>query len=1004
MGANPFLFKKKLLATSISSCLLAVAGVAAAQDQVEEEVIVKGIRASIESSVNSKRNAASVVDSITAEDIGKLPDVTISDSLQRIPGIQIRRSAGEGGAVNIRGLPQVSTQLNGESYLGANSITDFQPNFGDIPSQLFKGADVIKSPTASLLASGLSGTVNLKTRRPFDFDEGFTGVAAVEAGYGTDSQEVNPSVNGLFNFKGERFGVLAAFTSSQADLANYYEGKQYGTDGGSDGMVSEGAGQGDPYGGTFLGDNDDVGGESFYAPEGWVVYNKFTERERNGANVSFQLDLGEGFELVADYFYTKQDEWNRSTGLVAETKWANCCSFNDFAVNNSVDTGVDGINTYDSIDYISRRLQSYSEVNEFFSTSRDLNVELNYDNEGPLTASFRVVRGAANQQNRNNYFQGDLMDGGPTNSNVWTDPVLGNRIPGEWVNPNPNGFQGLSQFTIDHSGSDPVWTGFNTPPVLGGADNQAADGTYNVAAGTRTLGDFIADPNSYNVAAISSENNYDRDGKLNVMRADVSYEFEDSFITSVDVGYRLSEKYASNDVWHGVSNFYEGAGGVTSDGTPNPEGCQARWKATDVIFREDCQVGEIVTADGESTWVPWVAIGYAAQSDYPTIAVTDFGNVKGLPAVWTVDPKALDNVEEFHTTFYGNYIKSVDPGASYEVKLGDKSGYVQANFEAGPVTGNFGLRVVDTELTVKQNTRGGSRSYGMAPADTGDKLSVRNFQDVLPALNVAWDVSDDVKIRGAYSENMVPLNLDQWGRSLVTNYALDNGIQRVTTISYDGNPELDPWRSSTIEATAEWYLAPGSMLTAGIFRIQVDSFPEGVTVYEPFPDLDGVVRNQAVETSKQINGDGGSLKGIELGAKYAFEDQPFGIDANLTLVESESSALDVEGNHPPFIDVSDTQANLGFWFDNDVIQARIAYNYRSDRYTGVRVGNLVQYQAPTSYIDANISWDVTDSVTTYLNASNITGESEEYYLQWDGQHMAQNVYEPRFTLGARMRF
>ncbi|WP_231635998.1 TonB-dependent receptor plug domain-containing protein [Novosphingobium sp. ST904] len=115
-------------------------------DPSAEEIIVTGIRASQERAVNIKRNATSVVDSISAEDIGKLPDVTISDSLQRIPGVQILRSAGEGSTINIRGLPQVTTLLNGEAYLGAQSITTIQPNFNDIPSQLFAGADVIKSP------------------------------------------------------------------------------------------------------------------------------------------------------------------------------------------------------------------------------------------------------------------------------------------------------------------------------------------------------------------------------------------------------------------------------------------------------------------------------------------------------------------------------------------------------------------------------------------------------------------------------------------------------------------------------------------------------------------------------------------------------------------------------------------------------------------------------------------------------------------------------------------
>jgi len=151
------------------------ADAAAAPTQVEgvsDEIVVTGIRASQARSVEIKRNAASVVEAISAQDIGKLPDVTISDSLQRIPGVQIRREAGEGGAVNIRGLPQVTTLMNGEQFLGANSVTAVQPNFTDIPSQLFSGATVFKSPTASLQQAGLTGTIDLLTRRPFDLKNG----------------------------------------------------------------------------------------------------------------------------------------------------------------------------------------------------------------------------------------------------------------------------------------------------------------------------------------------------------------------------------------------------------------------------------------------------------------------------------------------------------------------------------------------------------------------------------------------------------------------------------------------------------------------------------------------------------------------------------------------------------------------------------------------------------------------------------------------------------------
>jgi TonB-dependent receptor len=193
-----------------------------------EEVVITGIRAAQQRAVNIKRNAASVVDAISAEDIGKLPDVTISDSLQRIPGVQIRRDAGEGSTINIRGLPQVTTLLNGEEFLGAASITAVQPNFNDIPSQLFSGADVIKSATANLLDAGITGTVNLRTRRPFDLKSGLTAAATVEGDYGDRTKKYDPNFNGLLSWHNDTFGALISAAYSDVRLANLHNGIQEG--------------------------------------------------------------------------------------------------------------------------------------------------------------------------------------------------------------------------------------------------------------------------------------------------------------------------------------------------------------------------------------------------------------------------------------------------------------------------------------------------------------------------------------------------------------------------------------------------------------------------------------------------------------------------------------------------------------------------------------------------------------------------------------------------------
>ena len=146
---------------------------------VLQEVVVTGIRASMENALNIKRFSNTIVDAIVASQIGKLPDVTAIDALQRIPGIQISRQLGEGGGTvniggssinsgyEIRGLPYAETTLNGREVFSAQG--DRVMNLQDIPSALLAGIDVYKDPTASLIAGGLAGTVDLRTHKPFDF-------------------------------------------------------------------------------------------------------------------------------------------------------------------------------------------------------------------------------------------------------------------------------------------------------------------------------------------------------------------------------------------------------------------------------------------------------------------------------------------------------------------------------------------------------------------------------------------------------------------------------------------------------------------------------------------------------------------------------------------------------------------------------------------------------------------------------------------------------------------
>jgi TonB-dependent receptor len=177
-----------------------------------------------------KRLAPSIQDSISAESIGQLPDVTITDALQRITGVQIDRDAGVGTTVNVRGLPQVGTMLNGEVFITPDQIDSQQPDFTTLPATLFNQVDVIKSPTAGQTEGGISGSINLHTYRPWDLPHGFTYSYSGDGERGATTRKTGPEASGLASFNDDgRWGLLVSADFSDTTRMNATEGlDQYG--------------------------------------------------------------------------------------------------------------------------------------------------------------------------------------------------------------------------------------------------------------------------------------------------------------------------------------------------------------------------------------------------------------------------------------------------------------------------------------------------------------------------------------------------------------------------------------------------------------------------------------------------------------------------------------------------------------------------------------------------------------------------------------------------------
>ena len=170
--------RKRLMmaATALSATAaftVLTAGAVSAQEAEPEatevdEIVITGIRASQQASIDIKRNSISVVDSIVAEDLGKLPDQNVSESLQRIAGVTIERNRGEGRYISVRGFgPRFNAvTVNGRTLATDNNGREF--SFDVIPSEVISGADVYKSPQANINGASIGATVDIRTLRPLD--------------------------------------------------------------------------------------------------------------------------------------------------------------------------------------------------------------------------------------------------------------------------------------------------------------------------------------------------------------------------------------------------------------------------------------------------------------------------------------------------------------------------------------------------------------------------------------------------------------------------------------------------------------------------------------------------------------------------------------------------------------------------------------------------------------------------------------------------------------------
>ncbi|NOU50878.1 TonB-dependent receptor [Pseudoalteromonas sp. JBTF-M23] len=288
-------FKKSLLAVNVGLVLSAgISGVAVAAEnnQVKEDVEVievRGIRRSLEAALNTKRFANAVVDSVSAEDIGKFPDKNIAESLQRVAGVSINRGfVGEGSEVSIRGVDPTLTQvqLNGQFVASTGWFSQAANrrsfNMDLMPSEMIAGLEVYKSPVASIDEGGVGGTVVMRTRKPLELDAN-TFFGSVEANQNSLADETGFGATGLASWKNdsETFGVLV-MASQLEQIGRARKSENYWEEG--------------------------------WSASGIAGFDQ--DRERTALDVTFQYAPSDELELGAHFLRTELDAFNTNQNFL----------------------------------------------------------------------------------------------------------------------------------------------------------------------------------------------------------------------------------------------------------------------------------------------------------------------------------------------------------------------------------------------------------------------------------------------------------------------------------------------------------------------------------------------------------------------------------------------------------------------------------------------------------------------------------------------------------------
>ncbi|MEP4484207.1 MAG: TonB-dependent receptor [Halioglobus sp.] len=465
---------------------------------VLEEVIVTGIRASLSSAIDQKRDSDNLIEVIVAEDIGKLPDQNLAEVLENIPGVQITREAGVGTGVQIRGTNANRTEINGVSTVGSGSGRT-GIDFEDISAGIINVVEVVKAPEAKTIEGSVGGTINLKTIRPLVLEEQLAYIRVQgEHSSLSEDDDISPRVSGTWGNNWDTsmgtFGVVLSASYTEQDVTAFRPRAD------RDNLI--------------LSDSGDASAQPFdFLPIQFFVqdYDNFEYETKNFVG-TFEWEPNDDLRFYFDTVYNDQDRQQNSTRIQAS-------GVSDLRKIQAPDT-FQSVNFGSGLGSINAALTGLIPVED---GDADPNLRASTDTGSRDSTSEIFSLGTEFSRGRLH----GLVEGSYS-KNETDNPGFNTTL--NFINPN-----------VATNDSNENGTPFQYDLSGGSLAFGLAEGVYGAPTKEQLL-----DPANYVLRDVNQARDYN-ENKETAFRTDFTYDLDWSLITTVDFGYRYNETESIND-------------------------------------------------------------------------------------------------------------------------------------------------------------------------------------------------------------------------------------------------------------------------------------------------------------------------------------------------------------------------------------------------------------------------------------------------------------------------